>query len=478
MATITSTGIGSGLDVNSIVTQLVALERRPIEQLQTEAGKLDARLSSFGKIQSYLDNLRTAARSMADTSTWKAATAASGDSMAVTATASSGTSPGAYSVEVTALAAAQLNASTAVPTATTAIGEGSMFIDIGSWADDLSTFTPKTGNTQIEITIGPGEDTLEKIRDKINGQTGIGVRATIVNDATGSRLVLQSKTTGVENGFRVQVNDADGVPDDESGLSRLAYDPENGIAVSTRSQPGANAKATINNLPVESATNTLSNVIDGVSLTLSKQTTSPVAVTVTRDTSSMRKSIDAFLTSYNELVKLLRDQTKYDPASKSAGPLQGDRSAISLLNQMRSAMSGSSSASAVYGRASDIGLSLQTDGTVKVTGSKLDTALGNLDELQKFFTTATSSADTNGLGDRLRRLTDTLLGTDGVVVTRQDGLRKLKSLNTDRQQSLEDRIAMTEKRLRAQYQTLDTNMARLTGLQGFVSQQITNWNRS
>jgi flagellar hook-associated protein 2 len=245
------------------------------------------------------------------------------------------------------------------------LGQGTLTIDIGAWADDLSGFTPKAGSTSVSISIGPGEDTLEKIRDKINNTSDLGVRATIVNDANGARLVMQSRTTGVENGFRIQVSDDDGVSDDDSGLSRLAYDPENGAGVSLRNQPGANAKATINGLPVESATNALVDVIDGVSLTLSKKTTGPVDVTVSRDTASMRKAIDTFVSAYNDLVKLMRDQTKYDATSKSAGPLQGDRTAIAILGQLRSAMGGSSSASATFGRASDIGLQIQTDGTLK-----------------------------------------------------------------------------------------------------------------
>lgn len=478
MATITSTGIGSGLDVNSIVTQLVALERRPIEQLQTEASKLDTRLSSFGKIQSSLDALRSAARSLTDTTTWKAATGQSGDSAAVGVTVSSGTSPGSYSVNVTHLAAAQMNATSALATASSPVGQGTLTIDIGAWADDLSLFTPKSGTSTVTISIGPGEDTLEKIRDKINAQSDLGVRASIVNDANGSRLVMQSRTTGVENGFRVQVSDDDGVSDDDNGLSRLAYDPENSVAVSLRNQAGANAKATINSLPVESATNTLSDVIDGVSLTLSRTTTSPVDVTVSRDATSMRKAIDTFVSAYNDMVKLMRDQTKFDATSKAAGPLQGDRTAIAILGQMRSAMGGSSSASGTFTRASDIGLQIQTDGTLKTTSSKLDAAIVNVDELQKFFATSTTSSATNGLADRLRKLADALIGAEGAVPSRQEGLRKLKTVNSDRQQALEDRVAATEKRLRAQYQTLDTNMARLTSLQNYVSQQITNWNKA
>jgi flagellar hook-associated protein 2 len=478
MATLSSIGIGSGLDANAIVSQLVALERRPIEQLQTEAGKLDARLSSFGRIQSALDGLRTASRSLTDSSTWRAATATSGDSTAVGVTASSGSSPGSYAIEVSALAASQMNATSALASAGTTVGQGTLHIDVGSWSDDLSGFTPKDGSSTIDITIGPDDDTLEKIRDKINNTDGVGVRASIVNDASGSRLVLQSRTTGVENGFRVQVTDDDGTGDDDSGLSRLAYDPENGAAVTLRSQPGTNAKATINNLLVESATNTMTNIIDGVTLKLGKVTTGKVDVTVGLDSAAMRKSVDTFVSSYNDLVKLLRDQTKYDAGSKSAGTLQGDRTAIGILGQVRSAMGAGSSASGTFGRLSDIGLSLQTDGTLKVDGSTLDGAISNIGEIQKFFATASESSSSSGLAYSIQKLTSNLLGVEGPITTRQEGLRRLKAFNQDRQDSLEDRVSQTEKRLRAQYQALDTNMARLTSLQNYVSQQITNWNKS
>lgn len=475
---LTSVGVGSGLDVNSIVTQLMSIERKPIEILQTQYDKLGAKLSSFGKIQSYLDSLRTASRALTDTTTWKAATASSSDSAAVAASVADGATPGSYSVQVNHLAAAQMNATSALASASTAVGQGTLRIEVGSWEDDLSDFTPKTGTTAVDITIGPGEDTLEQIRDKINGTANVGVRASIVNDATGARLVLQSTASGVENGFRVQVTDDDGIGDDDSGLSRLAYDPANGAGVSTRSQPAVNAQALINGLPVESATNTLDNVIDGLTLKLGKQTVGTVDVTVSRDSASMRKSVDTFVTAYNDLVKLLRDQTKYDEANKSSATLQGDRTAIGIQGQLRAALGLGTTASSVFTRASDIGLSVQTDGTIKVTGSKLDAAIANVDEIRKFFATTSDTPGAEGVGVRLRALTDQLLGSDGSVTTRQTSLRKLQSLNTDRQQQLEDRVAATEKRMRAQYQALDTNMARLSSLQNYVTQQINNWNKS
>ena len=478
MATLSSIGLGSGLDVNTIITQLVALERSPIQQLQTEATKIDARLSSFGRIQSSLDALRTTARSLADASTWRAASATTSDATAVTVTASSGSPAGSYAVKVNALATGQMNASAAVADAKTAIGSGTLTFEAGTWATDLSGFTPKSGSSAVTITIGPGEDTLEKIRDKINGTSGTPVRASIVNDAGGARLVLQSSESGAANGFRVQVADDDGGNSDALGLSQLAFDPPGGATANARTQAAGNARATINGLAVESTTNAFSNVIDGVSLTLSKVTTGTVDITVGRDTASMRKAIDGFVSAYNDVIKLVRDQTRYDEGSKSAGTLQGDRTAIGLLSQLRSSVGETSSASGVFGRLSDIGLSIQTDGTLKVSGSKLDESFAKLDELQKFFAADGGSSGSNGLAVRLRALTDQLLGAEGAMSSRQDSLRQLKTNNTKRQETLEDRVALTEKRLRAQYQALDASMAKLNNLSSYVSQQVNDWNKS
>jgi flagellar hook-associated protein 2 len=478
MATLSSTGIGRGLNVESIVTQLVSLERKPIQQLQTEAGKIDARLSSYGRIQAALDSLRSAARTLSDSSTWRAAGTTSSDAAAVTAKASTGSSPGSYAVQVSALASAQMNAGPAVASASTAVGQGTLTIDVGRWAADHSSFTPQSGSTPISIAIGAGEDTLEQIRDKINATDGVPVRASIVNDANGARLVLQSRATGAEGGFRVQVTDSDGVNNDAAGLSRLAYDPVAGANANALTQAGRNAQATINGLAVESAGNVFDNVIDGVSLTLAKVTTGTVDVTVTRDTASMRKSLDGFVSAYNDVVKLVREQTRYDEASKTAGTLQGDRAAIGILGSLRSAMGESSSASAVFGRASDLGLSLKSDGTIALDSSKLDSGFAQLDQLEKFFSAASETPGDSGLAVRLRQLTDQILGTEGPLGSRKDGLQQLKTRNGERQQALEDRVAQTEKRLRAQYQALDASMAKLNNLSSYVSQQIINWNKA
>jgi len=479
MATISSIGVGSGLDASSIINALLQVERRPIELLQTEAKALDAKLSSFGKVQSYLDSLRSAAERLKTASTWTATTAATSNSTAIKASAGSGTSPGSYSVSVGRLAAAQMTASPAKASASTVIGQGTLRIDIGSWNEAVDQFTPKTGNVTVDIPIGAGEDTLEGIRDKINATSGLGVKATIVNDASGSRLVLSSSATGAENGFRLQVlGDTDGDDADEQGLSQLAFDPETSPAFSTRPQAGQNAEATINGLEVSSTTNKFDSVIDGVTLEVAATTSSAADVTITRDTASMKSAVEAFVKSYNDLATLLRNETKYNEGSKSGATLQGDRTAIGLQGQLRSALGLSTSASTLWPRGADIGLDVQTDGTIKLGTSKLDAALQNTEELAAFFSADAATDAGKGLARRLSSLADAWLGTEGALTSRQEGLKKRIDLNEDRRAEMEGRVAATERRLRAQYTALDATMAQLSGLQNYVSQQVTNWNNS
>ncbi|MED5619771.1 flagellar filament capping protein FliD [Ideonella sp. BN130291] len=479
---ISSLGVGSNLDAESIVTQLVALQRQPIDQLKTEKTTLDTKLSSFGKVQSYMSALRDAARRLTDLSTWKAVSATSVDPSAVSVSAGDGATTGSYNIAVDHLAAAQSVGSAAFASSSATVGTGVMTISIGSWNADQSAFTPKTGSSAVAITIEDG-DTLAQVRDKINGADA-GVVASIVNDASGARLSIRSKDTGIENAFQIVVNDGgDGVDNDASGLSRLAYDPAASAGVMSRYQEAKNAVATINGLSVESASNTLSNVLDGLTLTLNKPVAaaSPVQVNVASDKDAMSKAITDFATAYNDAMKYLRDQTKYNPDDKTGGPLQGDRTAIDMMSQLRALAGGSTSASSVFTRLTDIGLEPQKDGTLKVSSSKISSALANLPELKKAFSTinaAGTAGATNGLAQQFRMYGDGLLADDGSLDTRTDGLNTRIKQNGDRQQQLEDRVSSYEKRIRAQYQALDTQMASLNSLSSYVAQQMAMLSKS
>ena len=470
MASITSIGIGSGLDIESMITQLVAVERAPVTKLRTEASSLQTKLSTSGKLQSGMSALRDAAAALTRASTWGATTGTSSDAASVSATTSSTTLPGSYAIEVQRLASVQANATGVFASADALVGEGTLRIELGSWAG--TSFTPKAGAAAVDITVGPPAQSLAQLRDTINASNS-GVVASVLSDASGARLVLRSAATGQANGFRVAVTDADANNSDGLGLSALAYDPSASILTMAQALAAANASASLNGLPIGAEGNTLSNVLDGMTLTLGKVTTAPVLVEAKTDTASIRKALDTFVTAYNDLNKLLAEQTKYDAASKTAGALQGDSAAISIRAQMRSLLGGSSGASALFTRLADVGFDVQTDGSIKLDETTLANGLANLGEMKKLF--ANSDLVTpanNGLAVQLRSMADQVLGIDGTLSTRSEGLRKRIDLNQDRQDLLEDRIAMVEKRLRAQYTALDKQMASLNSLSSYVTQQI------
>ncbi len=183
--------------------------------------------------------------------------------------------------------------------------------------------------------------------------------------------------------------------------------------------------------------------------------------------------MQAFADAYNALNTLIAGEVKYDAASKTAGPLQGDSTAVGLQRQMRALMGSSSGASSVFARLSDVGLEMQRDGSLSVTAGKLDTALANLPELKKLFAnTDTLVPANNGIARQFRTMGDSLLSIDGPMTTRTDGLRKRIDMNQDAQDRLDLRAAQTEKRLRAQYTALDATLGRLSSLSSYVTQQM------
>lgn len=473
MATISSAGIGSGLDVESIVKALVAVERKPIDNLQTQASGLEAKLSSYGKVKSYMSALRDAAQTLTRPATWSQTTGASSKAEAVSVSTNSNTLPGSYKVEVSSLAASQSVAtSRTYADANALVGAGTLSFETGAWSG--SSFG--TPSASFDVTIS-ATDTLATTRDKINAAGG-GVVASILTDSAGSRLVLRSRETGAANGFRVSANDGDGGHTDNTGLSALSYrGPSGGTA--QLAQAASDAVATINNLTVRSASNTLSEVIDGITLKLNTVTTAPVEVSATLDTTAMRKSIDAFVSAYNQLASYLTEQTKYDAETKSAGALQGDSSVVAIRNQMRSMLSMDGTASTMFARLSDVGFDIQRDGTIKLQGAKMDNALANVAETKKLFSyTDPTDSTRDGVMVQLRRTADDFLGFDGALTSRSESLQRRIDANEDQQAKMEERVADVEKRLRAQYTSLDTRMAQLSSLSSYISQQISMLNRS
>ncbi|HSC62189.1 MAG TPA: flagellar filament capping protein FliD, partial [Caldimonas sp.] len=328
-----------------------------------------------------------------------------------------------------------------------------------------TSFTPKAGAAAVDVVIA-ATDTLATVRDKINA-AGAGVTALIMTDASGSRLLIRSNTSGAANAFRT------------SGIASLAFDPSAGVTTMTQSQTATDAAATVNGLAVTSPSNTLSNIVDGLTLNLSALTTDPVTVNVVTDTESLKKTITDFAAAYTALVKLIATDTKYDAATKKGGILQGDSAATGLQRQMRTLAGANSGASTLFGHLSDAGLELQADGSMTVNATKLANALGNLTEVRKLFANSnTLDATQDGFGKRFRVITDAMLGVDGALTTKTDGLGQQLQRNQKDQDALQVRLDGIEKRMRAQYTALDATMALLNSKSNYITQQIAAFNAS
>jgi flagellar hook-associated protein 2 len=457
MATISSQGIGSGLDVKSIVSQLVALEKQPLTKLQTTAAVINTKISAFGQVKSLVSALSTAAGTLNSLTTWNAVSATSSQSSAVTATAVGGTSSNVFAFQVTALAKAQSYSSAALPTpAGTPFGSGTLSITMSGAA------------APVDIVVA-ATDSISEIASKING-SGAGVTAAVLNDVAGERLLLRSKTTGVANGFTVGVTDDDTNHTDAAGLSRLVSGATTVAAL--------DAAATVNgSIPVTSATNTFSNVISGVTLTAKEIMTSAADITVGENRSAITGAIDGFVKAYNDLNQMLQELTKYDSTTKTAGLLQGDTTAVSLQNAIRGVMQSTTSGSS-YARLADIGITQALGGDLSVDSTKLSAALDNGTEVKKLFTIDNSNTLTNGFALKFKKFSDGLLATDGFFSTKDSSLKRSLEANSKDQTRLNEKVARVEAALNRRYSALDTQMASLTALNAYVAQQVTLWNKS
>jgi flagellar hook-associated protein 2 len=476
MATFTSLGVGSGLDLNTMVEQLVALERRPLTQMRSEASRLQTQVSVFGKVQSLFSSLQDAATKLSSNTLWSKTTATAVDPSVVGVSSGNGAAPGSLEISVTRLARNQTTSSAdTFADANALVGAGTLSIAIGGWDSGQAIFTPKAGSATVDIAI-TATDTLAQVRDKING-AGAGVVASIVTDSSGSRLALRSAASGAENGFRITTADDDGNNVDAGGLSRLAFDPPAGTRM-VRAQPGSNAEATVNGIAISSASNELGGVVAGMTITLRKEGAS-TEVSVAADRESVVTAVKTFAEAYSELAKFITEQTKYDAASNTGGPLQGDSAATGLLSRLRSVLNLPSGAAAAFPRMSDAGLQVQRDGTLKVDEDKLAAAMADLGELKKAFSNVDNTTPGNdGFARRYSQLASQVLGTDGSLATRTEGLRKLIDKNSEAQDRLEDRVERFRSRLVAQYTAMDANLSKLNALSSYVNQTVAQLNKS
>lgn len=470
---LSSQGIGSGLDVNSIVTQLVAIEKEPLKQLQTKATTLQTQLSLYGTVKSQASALGDAAATLALPSAWDVQKATSSNTSAVGVTLGSTAATSTLSVQVQQLAVAQSATAAAVTAGVAVGGGGTLVIQPGIWsgASNALEFVATTPGFEVEIDAA---DTTANIASKING-ANVGLTATVLRDGTNERLVIQSKTAGAAGGFSITASN-----------STLSQFEVTGVVDSTNSAPASgmfmsqvaqDAKVKINGVELSSASNTMTNVVSGVTLQLSQVTTTAVDIKISDDLEGFQKNIQSMVDAYNALSQTLTGATKYDSASKKGGLLQGDATTVGLQTALRS-MLGSSSAGSTFSRLSDVGLERQTDGTLKVNSTKLTSAMSDLSNLKKLFVTDNSDTATNGFGLKVRDFARGLIAYDGRVSNKSTALQGSISRNSKDQDRVNDRVARVEVSLRRQYGALDTQMAKLNGLSSYVNAQLAQWNKT
>ncbi len=421
---ITAAGIGSGLDIESLVTQLVAAERSPVaNRLTRQEVQLTQELSAFGQFKGALASFQNTVQDLGELSSFGGRTVASSDPDTLAVSADDSAVASNYAIEVNQLARAHSLASGAYTSPADTVGTGTLTLRFGSTdyqppvpgPESYNSFTLNPERGAVTITIDNSNNTLEGVRDALNDA---GVNASIVNDGSGYRLLLNSASTGAENSIEITVSDSgDGNDTDGLGLSALAF---NAAATNLEQTVAAqDALFTVNGLAISSASNSANDVIEGLELTLNGTTDgAPIEVGVERDTGSVRELISGFISGYNDFVQTVNNLTGYNAATGVGGPLQGDFSVRSAVGQVRQVLTNAVAGfDGPFTSLSEIGITTQADGTLSLDGARLDRVLDeNFDDLVGLFAAVGFPSD--GSIDYVSSSDATVVGSYAVDITR------------------------------------------------------------
>lgn len=459
MASISSLGVGSGLDLNGLLKQLETAERLKLEPLTQQKQVNQSKISAYGRLQGSLSALQAASARLNDPKTFQGLSSRISGSGVAVATKSDAVA-GSYQVKVTQLAQAQSLATSGVADKTAALGEGTLSIQVGS----ASAF---------DITLNGTNNTLEGIRDAINSEKK-GVTASIVNDGSNTpyRLVLTSDTTGTESELTVSFDD--GGTGDGGALNGLlnAHNEVSNPGGHKISVAAKDAKLQVNGIDISSQSNTVEGALQGVTLTLSA-TGDAQTLTVERDTAAMKSAVTNFVDTYNTLVDTMSSLASFNAETQVAGELLGDSALRSVQGRLRSAMSEGVAGSA-YSNLSQLGISLQLDGKLKVDSEKLDAAIkGDPAELSAFFAGASEG---EGFAGRLVTDLNDMLSSDGALTTATEGLKARNKSIDERYTRMEASIDSTIERYRTQFAQLDLLIAEMNSTSSYITQQFESLN--
>ncbi len=442
---LSSAGIGSGLNVKAIVTALVnAQQAGPQTRISNATSQTNNLLGGLTSLDTTLTALQASVAALTSTSTFNTYTATLADPTIGTTTTLSNAKSGSYALQVTQLATAQQRTGPAFAS-TAAVGSGTLNITVGS--------------SSVSVNVS-STATLSDIASAINSASGNpGVTATVINGTNGSQLLLSSNQTGVANGFSIAAGSGS-----STGLSNLA---------TTLNTAGSNeakdAQLTLNGIAVTSASNSVSGALDGVTLNLTA--IGSTQLTVKQDTASTASAVQAFVTAYNSYVSSIGNLSSYNATTQVAGPLLGDSTLNSVVNQISSVLSKNVPGNSI-GSLASLGITRQADGTLALKSSTLTSALSsNPSAVQDLF------AGSSGYATKLNSVIDGFTSSSGIIATREQSLNSRLTQLSSQQTALTARMAMYQQQLQTEYTNLDTLMSSLNNTSSFLTAslaQITN----
>lgn len=399
----TTSGIGSVLDVNTIVSNLMNVERAPLNKVATQKTAFQSQISAYGSLKSALSTFQSSVSSLSSLSKFNAQSVTSSNTSVLTATSNGSATVGSYDISVTQLAKSQKLSVGGFANVSDVVGTGTLNISFGTFTPEVATpftpsaFTPNAAKTALNITIDSSNNTLAGVRDAINAADS-SVTATIVNDGSTNRIVITSKDTGEVNSLKISVTDDDGNNLDASGLSKLAYDPQaaagNGKNL-TVLQEAKNAVLKIDGIDIVKSSNAISDAIDGVTLNLVGVTSSSaISLSVATNQDTIKTSVTSFVDAFNKLDTTLRNLTKFDETGQANGALLGDATARSIINQIRSVMNTAVANGSSLNTLSQIGVTFQRDGKLNLDSTKLTNAVStNFNDIASLFAATARATD-------------------------------------------------------------------------------------
>ncbi len=408
----------AGFDVSTIVNEVLQSQSQEETQWQTEETTFNNQASALNQLSTQLQSLLSSVNALNDPlGSFTAMTATASDSSVLSASAGSGATIGSHTISISSLATTSSYYSNELASSSTTFGTGSITLQAGS--GDATTLTVDSTN-----------DTLAGLAASINN-ANLGITANVVTDSAGARLTLVSNSSGASGNITISNNTA-------------------GLTFNLGSH-GADASLTVDGVPMDSSSNTLTGAIPGVTLNLLGETSSPVTLQVGSDTSQAASAINNFVSAYNTVISNLNSQFTYNAGTATGGTLMGDSSAEIVQSTLLADISTSISGNGAVASLADLGISMGVDGTLTVDSSQLTTALsGNFQAAQTFFQTATTGFAAKFSSD-LTNLTDPSKSPIAIDV---NGINSSVS-------SLQSQIADFEANLLSQKQSLMTYYSNL-----------------